>query len=182
MTADTDGFRLGRHERRLRLLVLHLSSRSLRARADPDDIVQEIYVRAWSAPSGLPADDGEGDLELWRFLAHIARNTVIDIARAARAQKRGGTVERLARSDWTRSSDPRAETAGPLTRAMAAETQGELEAAFDRLDPEHRRVIGLRQFEGLSAADTAERMGRSESAVHSLYRRALAAWTEAFGG
>jgi len=37
-------------------------------------------------------------------------------------------------------------------------------------------VIGLRQFEGLSAAAAGRRMGRSEAAVHSLYRRALLAW------
>ena len=50
--------------------------------------------------------------------------------------------------------------------------------AFLRLLPEHRRVLGLRQFEGLDARSTAQRMGRSETAVHSLYRRALAAWAE----
>ena len=54
-----------------------------------------------------------------------------------------------------------------------------LERAFLELDPEHRRVIGARQFEGLSAAETARRMARSETAVHSLYRRALLAWEDA---
>ena len=43
-------------------------------------------------------------------------------------------------------------------------------------------MIGLRQFEGLSARATAQRMGRSETAVHSLYRRALAALEQALGG
>ena len=44
--------------------------------------------------------------------------------------------------------------------------------------PDHRRVIGLRQFEGLSAAEVGQRLGRSESAVHSLYRRGLEAWEQ----
>lgn len=171
-----DGTRLGAHDRRLRLLALHLCGRALRARTEPDDIVQEVYLRALSA-GPLPPDDGD----LWRLLVRISRNTVVDIARAARAQKRAGREQRLARSDWTRVSaaEPAAATAGPLTRVVAAEAQADLEAAFDRLEPEHRRVIGLRQFEGLSAREAAARMGRSETAVHSLYRRALAAWNAA---
>ena len=51
--------------------------------------------------------------------------------------------------------------------------------AYHALAPDHRRVLGLRQFEGLSAAETGARMGRSEAAVHSLYRRALVAWEAA---
>ena len=47
------------------------------------------------------------------------------------------------------------------------------------LSAEHRRVLGLRQFEGLSAEQAARRMGRSATAVHSLYRRALLAWEQA---
>jgi len=39
----------------------------------------------------------------------------------------------------------------------------------------------LRRFEGHSAAEAAARMGRTETAVHSLFRRALAAWAEAVG-
>ena len=56
--------------------------------------------------------------------------------------------------------------------------EARLMRAFEQLTPEHRRVLGFRQFQGLSARETAVRMGRSETAVHSLYRRALQAWAE----
>jgi DNA-directed RNA polymerase specialized sigma24 family protein len=65
---------------------------------------------------------------------------------------------------------------------MRGETSQELLRAFLRLTPEHRRVIGLRQLEGLPAAQAARRLGRSETAVHSLFRRALQAWSEELGG
>ena len=160
------GERLASHEQRLRLLLAHLAGRAVRARIEPDDLVQEVFLRAVSTSGG--------------FLSRLARNTVVDAARSIRAAKRSGREVALARSDWSRAG-PRAsqilaETAGPATRAAAAETTGALVRRFRELSPEHRRVIGLRQFEGHSARETARRMGRSEAAVHSLYRRALAAW------
>lgn len=178
--SSTHGARLAAHTRRLRLLVRHLAGPAIRARVELDDVVQEVFMRAITAPSGLPRQTGEDDHELWAFLAHLARNTVIDIARAARTAKRSARVERLARTEWSRhgAGDPAARTAGPATRAVAAETQAKLEEAFAQLPPDYRRVLGLRQFEGLSAAETAQRMGRTETAVHSLYRRALMAWEE----
>ena len=180
-----DGERLLNHAGRLRLLVLHLAGAAIRARVDPEDVVQEIYLRAMTSPSGLPepgSDGGEGPL--WAFLARVARNTVVDVARAIRGARRAGRVQPLERDEWSRlgAAEPAARTAGPATRVAAAETQAELEAAFDRLTPDHRRVIGLRQLEGLSAAETGRRMGRSESAVHSLYRRALEAWEKELPG
>ena len=65
---------------------------------------------------------------------------------------------------------------GPATRVRARELELRLEERYEALSAEHKRVIGLRQLEGLSAREAAERMGRSEIAVHSLYRRALQAW------
>ncbi len=179
MTTSDDGARLAAQETRLRLLLAHLAGRAVRARVELDDLVQEVYVRALTAPSGLPADD-DG---LRRFVARLARNAVVDVARAIRARKREARVERLARSEWSRAG-PRedelaARTAGPATRVAGAEEEARTVAAFESLAPDHRRVLGLRQFEGLSARDAGARMGRSEAAVHSLYRRALEAWEAA---
>lgn len=179
-TPITDiGTRLAAHQQRLRLLLCHLAGRAVRARIELDDLVQEVFLRAVTSASSLP-DPEPGDAPLWRFLARLARNTVIDAARSIRAVKRSGNTVPLTRSDWSRAgptaSQILAQTAGPATRVIAGETSKLLLERFQSLAPEHRRVIGLRQFEGLSARETARRMGRSETAVHSLYRRALAAW------
>ena len=175
------GERLSRLEPRLRLLVRHLASRAVRARVDATDLVQETFLRALESRDSLPRPD-EGDEALWRYLARIARNSVIDAARSIRALKRDRETRALTRSDWSRvgpsASQLLAQTAGPQTRAIGAEVRDRLADRFDRLSAEHRRVIGLRQLEGLSARETAKRMGRSETAVHSLYRRALEAWHE----
>ncbi len=184
-TEESGGDRLLAHESRLRLLVLHLAGRAILARVEAEDLVQEVFLRAFAA--GLPPRGPDpGDPALYRFLAHIARNVVVDAARAIRASKRDGQEERLARSDWSRvpagalsESRIAAGGPGPLTRAAGSEGHAALARAFQALSPDHRRVLGLRQFEGLSAAEAAVRMGRSETAVHSLYRRALEAWEAA---
>ncbi len=176
------GERLAALEPRLRLLLLHLAGRSVRERVDLEDLLQEVYLRALASSGGLPAVT-EGESALWRLLARIARNTVIDVARALRAARRDGRTEPLARSDWSRTGAgralPSARGPGPATAAAAEETSRSLATRFLELPGEYRRVIGLRQFEGLSARETASRMGRSEAAIHSLYRRALAAWERA---
>ena len=178
MTADAErAQRLWAFEPRLRLLFAHLAGRKLRERIEADDLVQETFLRAL-ATANLPPEG-----ELWPFLVHLARHVAIDAARALRAQKRSCAEQRLARSDWSRAgpheSQVAAATRGPATRVAEAESLERLAAAYARLTPEHRRVIGLRQFEGLSAAEAGARMGRSEVAVHSLYRRALEAWESA---
>jgi RNA polymerase sigma-70 factor (ECF subfamily) len=169
--------RLWAFEPRLRLLFAHLAGRKLRERIEADDLVQETFLRALGSAS-LPPEN-----ELWPFLVHLARHVAIDAARALRAAKRNGSEQRLGRSDWSRAgpheSQVAARTRGPATRVAEAEGLERLAAAYTQLSPEHRRVIGLRQFEGLSAAAAGLRMGRSEVAVHSLYRRALEAWESA---
>ncbi len=183
------GGRLARHAPRLRLLVAHLAGRAVRRSLDVDDLVQEVLVRALGVPASIPpAEPVEGDaLEpaLWRYLARLARHTVIDCARALRAAKRAGgaSAEHFASSSGhgPRASRIVLDATGPATAALKRETTRDLVRSFERLAPEHRRVLGFRQFEGLSAAETARRMMRSEAAVHSLYRRALDAWAQELG-
>ena len=181
------GVRLASHANRLKLYLAHLSGVAVRRRVELDDLVQEVFVRVVvSARIGSPAPESEP--ELWARMAHVARHVVIDVARAARAAKRAGRAADLpltragdSSSDGLRASHLVLAATGPATAVLRRETSRDLHAAFERLSPEHRRVLGLRQFQGLSAADCARRMGRTEVAVHSLYRRALAAWAEELG-
>ncbi len=172
------GCRLARLDGRLRLLLAHLAGPAVRRRVEVDDLLQEVYLRALAAPQTLPGPS-EGEAELYRYLTHVARHTVIDVVRAARAARRGGR-DRLLPAEWSRTGLGRAHPEdpgpGPATRVQADESAQRLARALAALSAEHRRVLGLRKFEGLSAREAGRRMGRSERAVHSLYRRALEAW------
>ena len=66
----------------------------------------------------------------------------------------------------------------PSRDAMAREHVEQVESAFDELSDEYREVIMLSRFMGLSRAEVAEAMGRTESSVRNLLHRALSRLAE----
>lgn len=164
---------------RLEVYVEHRLGRALARRVEVQDVVQETLLRTWGA-LGRAELNGEGPF--LAMVCRIARNVIADIARAARRQRRGGgaAVLSLARSDWSTAgaASPPDSSAGPYTRAALGEARGRMRQAWRALSPEHRRVLALRQFEGLSARETAQRIGSTEQAVHAMFRRALSRWGE----
>ena len=67
----------------------------------------------------------------------------------------------------------------PSRVAGAREELQRVEAAFDALSEEHREVILHCRILGMSRAETATEMGRSEGAVRALLHRALTRLAEA---
>jgi len=64
--------------------------------------------------------------------------------------------------------------ASPSRQAMLREEVERVERAFEDLPEEYREVITLAHVVGLSRAEIAEQMGKSEGAVRVLLHRALA--------
>ncbi|MFN0205877.1 MAG: RNA polymerase sigma factor [Planctomycetota bacterium] len=168
-----------RYGGKLRLYLRARMGRALASKVEIDDLLQETFLRAFrdlhqfnNKPEG-----GEGDLYLWMLA--IARHVLADAGRAARAAKRNTQFTRpLERSDWSRVGGA---SWGPATKVIFTEESRRIELALDRLSPEHRRVIRMRQFEGRPAREVAELLRSNEMAVHALYRRALSAWAQAAG-
>lgn len=179
---ETLGGRLAEQAGWLLLLLAHLAGRRVRQRVATEDLVQEVFLRAVIAAEHVPPAD-LGPPALRRFLTVLARRAVLDLARALRTARRDGREVRLVHADASasgvRADDLALSASGPATAAAMAEARSRTQRAFESLSPTYRRVIGLRQLQGLSAAETGRRMGRSAAAVHSLYRRALTAWSDA---
>ncbi len=181
--AEPDGLgqQLGQLGGRLELLLNHLTGEALARRVDPADLTQETLLRLLRSEA-TPRAAADGDAALWAFARTMARRVVVDAARSVRSDpRRFSSLQPEARAG-SNSADALAFPGtgpGPATLAGELESLAGWTRAYCQLLPEHRRVLGLRRFEGLSAAETAARMGRSETAVHSLFRRALAAWVAA---
>lgn len=137
---------------------------AMRLVSDPElaaDVVQETFLRAWR---GLARFRGESQVSTW--LHRIAINTALTARR------------RAARNDNT-PLDTMDETAAESTPYSDPERRGEmldlrarLEAALDELPPGHKAVVVLKDIEGWSHSEIADRLGISESAAKVRLHRA----------
>jgi len=142
---------------------------------EPEDIIQEAYAAAWPK---IPEGDFPNFAAFRGWLSKIARNKAIDLRRAAMAAKNDirrevcqpaaptssydNLVDRIAASDTT-----------PSRCVRRGEALAMLSGQMWRLPEDYRRIIQWRMIQGLPVAEVAQRLGKSEAAVHMLCHRAL---------
>ena len=153
------------HRERLLSVIYLRMGPNLRVRMDPEDVLQEVAIEAVNSWSTLSAEENAG-----AWLVTLARRKVARILRdqigvAARDPRR----ERSIKTELP-LADRRS---GPVTHADRRDRLELLEQAMQRLSTDHREVILQMKIEGRSARDVAERMQRTENAVHLLLSRAL---------
>lgn len=147
----------------------------LRAREDLDDFVQWTFAKAAEKFDDFEMREEAG---LIHWFAKIAENQIRDRADYHGAQKRDsgpmrsldrgadGNTGRIEKADTTRGS--------PERRAQLDEEQRRLERALDGLQPELRELILLRDYEGFSWAEVAERTGHpSPDAARQKHAKAM---------
>lgn len=148
---------------------------SLRGSIAPEDLLQETFVEVFRQ---IPAFRPQGHGAFVRWLLMVADGRLIHAIRRQSAAKRGG--------DWG-VLDPRVDgsSAVPLleilqvdshspSRSFAGREVGVvLSQALAQMKVEYREAVRLRFLEGLSVADIAQRMGRTEWSVHKLCNRGL---------
>jgi RNA polymerase sigma-70 factor (ECF subfamily) len=165
---------LERYRPLLRLLVrqLRLMPRFER-RFDASDLVQETLLRAHRERGQFR---GRGEAELLAWLQGILLHVAADEVRKAKAQKRDVALEQsleaLAADSSARYEKYLADGA-PSPEALAEwhEQLLHLSEAIERLQDDQRDVITLRDLMGLSLAEVAARVGRTERSVAGLLYR-----------
>jgi RNA polymerase sigma-70 factor, ECF subfamily len=126
-----------------------------------EDIVQETLLRAWRHPEVV----GSGRTPIRGWLFTVSRNIAIDMWRA---RSRSEAAEEVI-------DDRHAEMADPVEVIDRAVDALDVQAALDRLSPEHRQVITEMYFRGHSVAETAEILGIPMGTVKSRSYYALRA-------
>lgn len=129
-------------------------------RAQAEDIAQETFVRALRR-IGSVTYQGR-DIGAW--FVTIARNLVFDHVKSSRYRLEHATDEIVEHSPATH---------GPEQQVLDGATSSELLRCIARLNPDQQECITLRFLNGLSVAETAERMNRNEGAVKALQHRAV---------
>ena len=152
---NEDAFRVIHDRYRARMLAYARQMLSASA-ADPEDAVQEIFVRAYA---GLRAN--RRDLALRAWLYRIAHNRCIDDLRRPLPI----AVEAVDEIGDTTVTDPHA-------RFEQRETLRRLISDVQRLPEQQRSALLMRELGGMPYADLAGALGVSVPAVKSLLVRA----------
>lgn len=105
-----------------------------------EELVQDVFTRVWRRAEQF--DARRASFRTWLY--SIARNAVIDSERrrAARPPSAGAEGEEIETLDE------------PIERAVL---RWHVNAAVEQLSPEHRRVLRLAHFQGLSMKEISER-------------------------
>lgn len=175
---------LNQHRNYLVLLARIQIGRRLRTKADPTDVVQDVFLDAFRQFRQFEGTSCDA-LGVWLRkilagkLAHLVRRYLSVQARDVRLE-RSIEKELDSSSNWLEKSLS-AGASTPSEAAMAQERLMELSNALEQLAPDYRTVIILRQLEGLSFQDISQRMERSEDSVQKLWVRGLEALRKSLG-
>lgn len=157
----------------LRQFVARSMEPRIRARYEPEDILQDAYADACHRVVDCQFDTPGG---FYEWLRTIVRNKLTDHQRALWTEKRDPRREVRAdnRTSYADLLD-RLAAPGRTPSRIAARHEGAavITTCLAQLKKEYREVIQLRFLEGLPVADVMQRMGKSEGAVHMLCHRAL---------
>jgi RNA polymerase sigma factor (sigma-70 family) len=151
--------------RRYRPRINSFVRRFVRDDGRAEDVTQEAFL---SALRRMRATDSEIVFRPWIY--EIARNAAIDAHRRSRRAEEVSieAIELMAASDRLRLLG----TAIPETSAVTRERLRYLRGAFDELSETHHRVLVMRELEGRSYREIAERMDLTRPAVESTLFRA----------
>jgi len=168
---DREAFALlfDQYSRRLAVLIHYRLSAELRASLEIDDVLQEVFFRAFR-DIGKFEYRSPGSFMNW--LSKIAGHVTIDLARFHGREQRA--VETIPfRSD----SNPRGpQPVDSMTPSRILRENEEVDTLIGKLSAlpgDYREAILLAKVEGLSTAEVAERMGKSREAAALLVHRAV---------
>jgi RNA polymerase sigma-70 factor (ECF subfamily) len=131
---------------------------------DAQDVVQEAFLNAYQSLGSF-----KGDSLFFTWLYRIAVNTAISLKRKQRVALsihggpgQEGGVEPADRSEASRPDHP----------LEQAEEDRRVQRALDRLSPEHRAVLVLKEIEGQKYEAMAETLGVPIGTIRSRLHRA----------
>lgn len=167
----------------LRLVARSQMGSALQQRLEPSDLVQEALLEAHR---DFATFQGETEREFIQWLRRVMIRNLMDQAKRHTAQARDGKRQRSleALMDASRRVFGQAIACGgstPSVKAARREQVVLLADALERLPPDYREVIMLRNMDNLPFEEIAERMGRKAGAVRMLWARALEKLGEEMG-
>ncbi|MEO7146186.1 MAG: sigma-70 family RNA polymerase sigma factor [Bryobacteraceae bacterium] len=134
--------------------------------AEAQDLTQEVFLRVFRTLKSFRA--GEGSFVVW--MARVARNLLIDHYRRTRVERATGSIE-----DQLPLLEEKSAIAGRADGLLAGREASELlQAGLQKLSPELRETVILRDLEELEYREIAQVLGVPEGTVKSRLNRGRA--------
>lgn len=148
-------------------VVNGLATSILRDPALAEEATHDVFLRLWLQPATF--DPARGTFAGW--LLRVARNRSIDLLRRRREDPESALGTDV--GSWLADPEP-----GPEEQALAGLRRDEVRRALETLTPDHRQLLELAYFTGLSQSQIADRLGRPLGTVKSQVRAAMARLAE----
>lgn len=151
-------------------------SQALRMLGNPDDAAdatQDAFLNAWRA---LPGFQGQSSFSTWLY--RLTSNACIDLLRRSKRRPTLSITVADEDEEGPQETDIPDERWSPERELERKETRQTVRSGLSALSPEHREVLALREFEGLSYQEIAQLLELEEGTVKSRIARARLALRE----
>ncbi len=145
--------------------IIQLVSR-LVGDGDAPDVAQETFIRAWRAMKGF-----QGNSAFYTWLYRIGINTAKNHL-VSRNRRSGDKDIDIADAELYGHTEQLSDNATPEAQALTEEIKQKVGEAINKLPPDLRQAITLRELEGLSYEEIAEAMSCPIGTVRSRIFRA----------
>jgi RNA polymerase sigma-70 factor (ECF subfamily) len=144
-------------------LLLGLAMRIVRERREAEDLLHDVLLEAWR--SAKDYDPKRGRVRTW--LAIRMRSRALDLQKSARVSRNAGDAGLEVMVDEREHPSP---------------DHARVRTALAALGPDHKAVMELAYFEGLSCSEIASRIAIPIGTVKSRLAAGMQRLREGFGG
>jgi RNA polymerase sigma-70 factor (ECF subfamily) len=142
-------------------IVYGLALRILGDEAAAEDVMVEVYTKAWKLAADY--DPSRGTAAAWLLV--MTRTRAVDILRARQRDRASEPLETVRQLS--------SEAPGPEALTLAAERHRFVHGALGRLSNEQRQLMELAYFGGMSHSEIAAALGQPLGTVKTRIRSAM---------